>query len=359
MADGSGVSGVASASAVRSFLADYYCMSEAWSVKTSAQRVIAAANSWLHAETRRSQHAHDRDEGYVCTLSMLVLKSGVAHTFHVGNSRICRVAGRSLEQITGDHRVAVSSQQSHLGRALGINPHVEIDYHAVRIEPGDIFVLTTDGVHDHLRAEAITGEIATSPDDLDGTARRIVEKAHAAGSPDNLTIQIVRIDTLALGDLGGLIDPVGELLPVPPLDAGMVFDGYKVLRTIHGSSQSHVCLASDIETGAVVVLKTPSIDGRNDPAYLKRFMMEEWIARRLNSPHVLKAHPRTRPGPRTALRAGWSGLLNGRREKSPAGVSTAPAVRPSPLACLLPEEGMHEAGQVAAEPVAHLLLFLH
>ncbi len=298
VADGissSGVSGVASASAVRSFLADYYCTSEAWSVKTSAQRVIAAANSWLHAETRRSQYAFDRDKGYVCTLSAMVLKSGTAHIFHVGDGRICRVAGRSLEQITWDHRVALSSEQCYLGRALGINPHVEIDYHLVRIEPGDVFVLTTDGVHDHLRADAITGEIAASPDDLDGAARRITEKAHAAGSPDNLTIQIVRIDALPPpGEPGGPLDPASDLPPAPPLDAGTVFDGYKVLRTIHGSSRSHVCLASDIETGAAVVLKTPSIDRRDDPAYLKRFMMEEWIARRLDSPHVLKAYPQAR-----------------------------------------------------------------
>ena len=297
VADGissSGVSGAASGSAVRSFLSDYYCTSEAWSVKTSAQRVIAAANSWLHAETRRSQYAYDRDKGYVCTFSAVVLKSGTAHVFHVGDGRVCRVAGRSLEQITEDHRVVLSSEQSYLGRALGINPHVEIDYHAVPMEPGDIFVLTTDGVHDHLRADAVTGEIAASPDDLDAAARRIVEKAFAAGSPDNLTIQIVRIDALPPGGLDGLLDPASDLPPAPPLDAGMVFDGYKVLRTLHGSSRSHVCLASDIETSAVVVLKTPSIDGRDNPAYLKRFIMEEWIARRLDSPHVLKACPQAR-----------------------------------------------------------------
>ena len=48
---------------------DYYCTSESWSVKTSAQRVLAATNSWLHAQTRRSQYPYDKDRGYVCTLS--------------------------------------------------------------------------------------------------------------------------------------------------------------------------------------------------------------------------------------------------------------------------------------------------
>src|SRR6266849_39515 len=82
LADGissSNVSQVASESAVKSFLTDYYCTSESWSVRTSAQRVIAATNSWLHAETRRSQYRYDKDKGYVCTFSAMVIKSTTAH----------------------------------------------------------------------------------------------------------------------------------------------------------------------------------------------------------------------------------------------------------------------------------------
>ena len=78
LADGissSNVSQIASESSVKGFLMDYYCTSESWSVKTSAQRVIAATNSWLHAQTRRGQHAYDKDKGYVCTLSVMVVKS--------------------------------------------------------------------------------------------------------------------------------------------------------------------------------------------------------------------------------------------------------------------------------------------
>ena len=57
---------------------------------------------------------------------------------------------------------------------------------------------------------------------------------------------------------------------------------------MHASSRSHIYLAVDTETDALVALKIPSIDLRGDPAYLKRFMMEEWVARRINSAHVLK-----------------------------------------------------------------------
>src|SRR5579871_2614637 len=85
LADGissSSVSRVAAESAVKGFLTDYYCTSETWSVKTSAQRVIDATNSWLHSQTRRGQHRYDKDKGYVCTLSAVVIKSAAAHIFH-------------------------------------------------------------------------------------------------------------------------------------------------------------------------------------------------------------------------------------------------------------------------------------
>ena len=68
----------------------------------------------------------------------------------------------------------------------------------------------------------------------------------------------------------------------------MGFDGYRIVRELHASSRSHVYLAVDDETGAQVVIKTPSIDLQGDPAYLERFLMEEWVARRINSAHVLK-----------------------------------------------------------------------
>jgi serine/threonine protein kinase len=84
-------------------------------------------------------------------------------------------------------------------------------------------------------------------------------------------------------------------LPFPPiLDARMEFDGYRIVREVHGSSRSHIYLATDSQTGEVVIIKAPSIDLRDDPAYLERFLMEEWVARRINSAHVLKPGPPTR-----------------------------------------------------------------
>jgi serine/threonine protein phosphatase PrpC/predicted Ser/Thr protein kinase len=290
LADGistSKVSRVAAESAVKGFLTDYYCTSESWSVRTSAQRVLEATNSWLHSQTR-SQYAYDKDRGYVCTLSAMVIKSTTAHLFHIGDSRIYRLSGNTLEQLTNDHRIVISSQQSYLGRALGVNSQIEIDYQMMRLEPGDVFVLATDGIYEHLSARRIAKVVNEGGADLDAAAKGIVDQAFEAGSEDNLTVQIVRVDELPDGAAAEVFAQPQEL-PLPPLlEARAVFDGYRIVRELHGSSRSHIYLAVDIETEAVVTIKIPSIDLRDDPAYLKRFMMEEWVARRIDSPHVLK-----------------------------------------------------------------------
>jgi serine/threonine protein kinase/serine/threonine protein phosphatase PrpC len=282
------VSHIASESAVKSFLTDYYCTPESWSVKTSAQRVLAATNSWLHAQTRRSQYAYDQDKGYVCTLSAMILKSTTAHIFHVGDCRIYRVAGNSLEQLTDDHRVVVSSEQTYLGRALGVNPHIEIDYQALQVETGDVFLLATDGAYEFVDDRLILNAIRDNTNDLDQAAKTIVEQAYRQGSRDNMTVQVVRVEDMPDTEANEVFTQASEL-PLPPLlEPRMIFDGYRIVREIHGSSRSHIYLGVDIESDTPVAIKIPSIDLRDDPAYLKRFVMEEWIARRIDSPHVLK-----------------------------------------------------------------------
>lgn len=297
LADGissSDVSRVASESAVKSFLTDYYCTSEAWSVKTSAQRVIAATNSWLHAQTRRGLNPYDSDKGYVCTFSAIVFKSTTAHLFHIGDCRIYRVTGATLEQLTEDHRVTLSSVESYLGRALGVNPQIEIDYRAVPLAIGDIFVLATDGIYEYVPPRMIVDSIAVSAHDLDAAARTIAQTAFDRGSGDNLTIQIIRVDDLPKAQAGEFLR-VSEL-PLPPLlEARAEFDGYRIIREIHASARSHIYLATDVASGRLIALKTPSIDLGGDPAYLRRFAMEEWIARRIDSPHVLKPQAQVRP----------------------------------------------------------------
>lgn len=297
LADGissSEVSQAASQAAVTGFLEDYFCTSEAWSVKKSAQCVLMAVNSWLYSQTQQSQYRYDKDRGYVCTLSALVIKSTTAHIFHVGDSRIYRLRGGALEQLTNDHRVRISQEESYLGRALGINPLLDIDYRALQVEEGDLFLFATDGIYEYASPNFIKNALNEPALDPERAAQAITQEAYEKGSTDNLTVQIVRIDELPEQDASSIYHQLSEL-PLPPIpEARMLFDGFRIVRELHASSRSHVYLATDEETDKPVIIKIPSIDLRGDPAYLERFMMEEWIARRINSEYVLKPCLQTR-----------------------------------------------------------------
>jgi serine/threonine protein kinase len=294
LADGissSSVSQEASATSVQSFLSDYYCTSEAWSVKTSGQRVLEATNSWLNAQARRNLRAYDPNKGYVCTFSAVVIKSRTAHIFHVGDSRIYRVQDNDLEQLTRDHRFYASENQSYLTRAMGMDAQLEIDYHSLAVEPGDTFILATDGIYEFVSDRFITAAISEHADNLDKAALAILNKAREHDSDDNLTIQILRVDHLQEQNKEELHRQMTELPFPPELSPRDEFDGYNILRKIHSSPRSHVFLAQDKESGITVILKVPSGELRDDTAYLERFLLEEWIARRLDNDHIVRPSP--------------------------------------------------------------------
>ncbi|MEO3691779.1 bifunctional protein-serine/threonine kinase/phosphatase [Roseateles paludis] len=298
LADGIGSSSVsqdASRAAVRAVLEDYYGTSEAWSVKRSMQRVLAATNSWLHAQTQRSPYRHDHDRGYVCAMAVLVLKGRAAHCFHAGDVRIARLQDGVLEPLTEDHRVYIGGGQSYLSRALGFQSRLDVDYRCLALEPGDIYLLASDGVHEHLLPADLRAALDAHPDDLDACARQLVQAAFERGSPDNLSLQLVRVEALPTADLIEAQQARANL-PFPGLLAPRSeLDGFRIERELAGSHRSHVYLATEVATSRLAVLKTPSVDLAQDEAALDRLMLEEWIARRIQSPHVLRPFDAVRP----------------------------------------------------------------
>jgi serine/threonine protein phosphatase PrpC len=298
LADGIGssaVSQVASAAAVHGFLDDYYATAESWSVRRSAERVLSATNSWLHAQTVRSGARFEVDRGYVCTFSALVLKGRQVHLLHVGDTRVYRLHDQALEQLTEDHRVQLSSVESYLGRALGAAASVEIDYRCWFAEPGEVYLLATDGAWAYLDAGAVHAALAQHPHDFDAAAAALADTAVARGSDDDATVQLLRVDALPEPDAAHLAHERSGLALPPLLQPRARFEGYTIVRALHASARSHIHLAVDDASGQQVALKLPSMDLRGEADYLDGFLLEEWVARRIDSPHVLKPCPPARP----------------------------------------------------------------
>ncbi|WP_100636699.1 bifunctional protein-serine/threonine kinase/phosphatase [Marinomonas sp. ef1] len=291
VADGissSEVSQAASEFAISRFLEDFYHTSDVWSVKTSGEKVIKSINAALYSQTQNGPSRFDKDKGYVCTFAVIVLCANAAHIFHLGDSRVYRLVDGKLEQLTQDHRRRVSVSESYLTRALGIEPIIELDYQTLPMTKGDIFVMATDGVYEFLEAEQVVTCIVES-ENLDKAAEHLIALALENGSGDNLSIQIARVDEVPSYQLEDVQQGVSLLPLPPPLRERMTFDGYEILRSVYVSSRSHVFLACDIDSNELVVIKTPSAELSDDAAYLESFMLEDWIAKRLNNPHVVKA----------------------------------------------------------------------
>jgi protein phosphatase len=130
---------------------------------------------------------------------------------HVGDSRMYRLRGARLQQLTQDHslledtiaRGLLSRREAEqvvnravVTRALGgPNPEeVEAELQDIELQPGDVLLLCSDGLSDLLSAEAIESLLAAESD-LPAAASALVEAANAAGGFDNISVVLVRIDS--------------------------------------------------------------------------------------------------------------------------------------------------------------------
>ena len=270
---------------VSGFLNDYFSTPESWTVRTSASKVLGALNRWLFAN---GQQRYDSARGMVTTFTGLVLKSATAHVFHVGDSRLYLYRDEELEQLTRDHRVWVSKDRDFLSRAMGIDATIDIDYKALAVEPGDIFLFTTDGISGHVTDNRLRDLLREYGVNLQACAKAMLEESLRNGSTDNVTCQLVRVRELPTQTEDDILQQITELPFPPDLSPGMKIDGYEILRELHASRRSEVFLANDSESGEKVILKTPSVNYRDDPAYLEGFLHEEWVGKRIRNPHVLR-----------------------------------------------------------------------
>ncbi|HEB28456.1 MAG TPA: bifunctional protein-serine/threonine kinase/phosphatase [Porticoccus sp.] len=294
---------LASQTAITHFIDDYYSTPESWTVQTSAARVLSSLNAWLYHHGRQD---YQPQNGAVTTLSATIFKSRTAHLFHAGDSRIYRLRNGELEQLSTDHCNHGSGGKTYLTRALGMDSHLEVDYIQTELEQGDLFLLTTDGVHDVLTRNDLASliksstarpstnqptEIHSTENTLEDIAATIVDRALSKGSEDNLSCLLVRIEELPMEDINDLHRKLTHKTIPPVMEPGMNIDNYTVQQVLYSGTRSHLYLVTHPDHSNRLVLKAPSVNFAEDAQYLEGFMREEWAGRRIDNKGVMKILP--------------------------------------------------------------------
>ena len=176
-----------------------------------------------------------------------------------------------------------------------MNQQVEIDYRALALETGDTFVLATDGVYEHVNPHFVADTItAQRRRTRRGRKNDCAKRRSGKAAPITSLCRSCASTTLPGREASEIIGQVdGTALPAAARSAAWISTVTASSAKSTPAAAATSILPSNAD-GATVALKTPSIDLRNNPAYLRRFTMEEWVARRIDSPHVLRPRTHTR-----------------------------------------------------------------
>lgn len=275
---------------VEAVLDNYFTTPELWSVKHAIQKTLTSLNSELYDLGREMP---DEARGYICTLSMIVIKSHLAYLFHAGDSRIYSLSAEdnTFTQLTHDHVAAISNEKQYLIRAMGMDTTLNIDCSTVELHQGDIFYLDSDGIHDFLTDAQIREIIEQGREDLQQACVNLVEAAIQAGSDDNLSCCLLQLDQLGVEEKEDFSERLTRLPFPPELYPGLKIDGYEVLQELWASERSQLYVVRDMHSAEELVMKTPSAKYDDDPAYIERFIAEEWIGSRIQHPNVVSVVP--------------------------------------------------------------------
>lgn len=273
----------ASELSVKQFVEDYYQTPDTWTVEHAGKQILSAINLKLY---RLSDAYRVEGKGYLCTFSGVIIKSRTAHVFHVGDSRVYLYRKGELKQLTQDHSVFISKSQAVLSRAVGMDTQINIDYFSLPVEEGDIFLCSSDGIHDFLTHEEIQ-KILASNDSVDNKSQALCDLALSNNSDDNISAVVVDVETLQQENIDDFNARLTRLPFPPQLEPGMKIDGFQVVREIYASSRSQLYEVKDMASGQSMVMKTPSINFEEDNHYIDRFIQEEWVGKRIRSDYVV------------------------------------------------------------------------
>jgi serine/threonine protein phosphatase PrpC len=278
VADGVSAGGLgreAAQTTVMSLVQDFHAAPATWETTVVLDRLIGAQNAWLADHNRRrGGPGGDRASG-LTTLTALALQGHTWTVAHIGDTRAWLLRAGELQQLTQDHAIDHPDFRSQLTRAVGLDLAVRADYLQGELQTGDIFMLTTDGVHGVLRPEQIRALLATAPAQLASEA--VVRAALEAGSQDNVTalvMQVLGLEPVRLQDT--LLQ--ARQLPVPPrMRPGDVLDGWTITALVADTGVHRLYQARDPASRELVAIKTLHESRASDREEQAMLAHEAWL----------------------------------------------------------------------------------
>jgi serine/threonine protein phosphatase PrpC len=272
---------LASETTVRGFLEGYFSLPETLGVDRAAARALASMNRWLCTQGRQDAALR----GMATTLSALIVRGRGAHVIHLGDSRIYRLRDRALQCLTQDHVHAHPDLSHVLYRAVGLEETARADYARHDLRAHDRFLLCSDGVHSVLRDPELTALLSArgAPEE---DARRIVERALAAGSQDNVTAVVVDVINVPVAERADLELAMARLKIEELPRVGDMVDGFQLIEMISDGHYSRLFHAQDGSNSRDVVLKFPHPRVATEAVYRRAFTREAWVAAQVRSPFV-------------------------------------------------------------------------
>ncbi len=196
----------------------------------------------------------EKREGMGTTCSLMLFVGSRGFVAHVGDSRIYRLREGAVSQLTDDHSLRNHLiEQGKLGeeeafdrdnpitRAVGVAEEVDVDCFCVDLDPGDRFVLCSDGLTEYLETPEVLGEIAGG-EDLELATRKCIDHANRSGGKDNVTTIVAEVgrgsgvwDARQTSPAGRAIRELPHFAHLTPDQFGQVADRFEFRKYDQGA----------------------------------------------------------------------------------------------------------------------------
>jgi protein phosphatase len=176
--------------------------------QTEAERVAREHSAKANTSIFEAARSQPQYSGMGTTLVVALFFDNRVCVAHVGDSRLYRLRGESFEQITRDHSLLqeqidsgmitreaakLSQNKNLVTRALGIDAEVDTEVHVYESQPGDTYLLCSDGLSDMVGDEDMQLTLTSLQANLQLAAEQLVQQANDNGGRDNISVILVRV----------------------------------------------------------------------------------------------------------------------------------------------------------------------